>query len=73
MPNNPTVWLTVKGSIIILLLHMKKLKVKENLIRSGLIQVSLMLFTTILVCFLTHKNSEDVIVVILQYLQISNH
>ena len=52
---------------------MKKLKVKENLIRSGLIQVSLMLYTTILVCFLTHKNSEDVIVVILQYLQISNH
>ena len=52
---------------------MKKLKVKENLIKSGLIQVALMLFTTILFCVLTHKNSEDVIVVILQYLQISNY
>ena len=73
IPNNPTVWLTVKGSIIILLVHMKKLKVKENLIKSGLIQVGLMLFTTILFCFLTHKNSKDVIVVILQYLQITNY
>ena len=39
-----------------------------------LTQVCRMLFTTILLCFLTRKNSEDVmVVIILQYLQISNH